>query len=86
MMRFHWGLSISHTYTHSWKSLTLQGLAEEDNNYPSLSPNHSEDPNAGDEPEFSLDNLEDVMIPDVEEDDDPNYGDIDPDDFNNIYG
>ena len=87
MMRFYWGLAVGHTYAHSRKSLTSQGLAEEDDNYQSLSPNHPEEPNAGDEPEFSLDNLEDVIIPDdVEEDDDADYGDIDPDDFNDMYG
>ena len=50
-----------------------------------LSPNHPEEPNAGDELEFSLDNLEDVIIPEVEEDNNPDYGDIDPNDVNDMY-
>ena len=94
MMRYYWGFAIGYTYAHSRQSATLasQGLTKEDDDDLPLDPNHLEPvTNTGDEPEFSLESLEDD-IPAEDDDsiveDDPatsSYGDINPNDHHDVY-
>ena len=95
MMRYYWGFAIGHTYAHNQQSATSssQGLTEEDDNNPPFDLNQPEelDTNTGDELEFSLENLEDDIPAEDDnsiEEDDPaasDHGDVDPDDYYDMY-
>lgn len=97
IMRYYWGLAVGHTYAHKGRpgTSTSQNHIEEpeDNNDSSLNLNHSQElPHeyTGNEPEFSLDDLEDDIPQEgVEENHEPavgDHGDVNPNDYNEMYG
>ena len=93
-MRYYWGLAIGHTYAHNQQDVSsaVQFSNKEGVNSPSGDFNCPSPPcpYTGDEPEFSLDNLEDNMIIEGEGDGDDlaanDYGDVDADKYLNMYG
>ena len=93
MMRYYWGFTIGHTYAHIQQSATSQGLTKEDNENPTFDLNQPEelDTNTGDELEFSIENLEDDIPAEDDnliEEDNPaigNHGDVDPNDYYDMY-
>lgn len=94
MMRYYWGLAIGHTYAHNQQDVSsaVQFSNKEGVNSPLGDFNCLKPPcpYTGDEPEFSLDNLEDNMILKGEGDGDnpaaSDYGDVDTDKYLNMYG
>ena len=94
MMRYYWGLAISHTYVHNQQDVSSAAqFSNEEGVYSPLGDFNCPKPPCpytGDKPEFSLDNLEDDMILEGEGDGDnpaaSDYGDVDADKYLNMYG
>ena len=78
-MRYYWGLAIGHTYTHtqqtsSFNALSVPGPSQEDNDDQIVDEARNEEltTNTGNEPEYSLENLEDECTQADEEQADDN--------------
>lgn len=95
LMRYYWGLAIGHQYAHNQRdgAASANSSTEADDNIPlrDLDSHDEPYPSTGDEPEFSLDNLEDDVIPEEREEDEDNlaasdHDDVDADEYLNMYG
>ena len=76
-MRHHLGLAIGHMYAHNWPTNTYNSSTASEstqvnngNGFPDVVGLEEPDKNTGDEPEFTLKNLEDDFIPEGIWDDD----------------
>lgn len=93
-MRYYWGLAVGHAYAHNQPvaASSLQCSDEEDDNHLSHIMDSLQIPHlsTGDEPEFTLENLEDDVVPEDGADEESTliryHGDIDPDEYYDMYG
>ena len=94
-MRYYWGLAIGHTYAHMQQSSYPNTLSVPGPNHDNQSSDvvglEELDKNTGDEPEYSLENLEDEYLqPDEEYSNDDDLaaggGDVELSAYREMYG
>ena len=99
IMRYHWGLAIGHTYAHN-RPINILNVStapepsqvHNGNVFPDAMNFEEPDKNTGDEPEFTLENLKDYLIPEEVWDDNDllvatgDDGDVDLDAYQEMYG